>query len=118
MLAVPSTRGQATLRYCLRAPFLASGEMDPSLAQCLLARGHPSPKGSVHTFPKSSCVVVPPPPCCMHVTLYSQSIALGPTTLLSSGWGGVLVGRWQGLDSVLLTWYLSQGHLWRQERGH
>lgn len=73
MAAGPCPRGNATLRDCLGAPLsLASGEMDPSLAQCLLARGGPSPKGSVYTFCKS----LPHLPCCMHVVLYSQSVPL------------------------------------------
>lgn len=48
---VPSPWGYKTLRDCSRAPLPARGELDPFLAQCLLA-GAPPHKGSVYTFRK------------------------------------------------------------------
>lgn len=61
---------------CLRAPLPARGEMDPFFAQCLLA-GALTPGVCIYMF-------TPPLPCCMHVILYSQSVALPPVSSLLS----------------------------------
>lgn len=47
-----------------------------------------------------------------------HSLGSSAPALLLRVEGGVGGGRWQGLDAVLLTWYLSQGDLWRQEQGY
>lgn len=69
MLAVPSARGQATLRYCLRAPFLASGEMDSPLLSASWPGGTPHPRGLYIHF-LSLCRLSPLPhvACMLHST--------------------------------------------------
>lgn len=77
------------LEIASEPPFLANGETDPSLAQCLLARRCPSPKGSVYTFHKS---FRSPPMLHASYTLQPKhspwSCSLYPCLLLL-GWGAV-----------------------------
>lgn len=77
--------GHMPPRGCLRAPLPARGEMDPFLAQCLLA-GAPDPRGLyIHFY-------APPLPCHMHVIFYSQSEALPPVPSALPAPAGVLGG--------------------------
>lgn len=88
------------------------GRWTPPLLSASWPGGGPSPKGSVYTFCKS----LPHLPICMHVILYSQSVALvalGPaaSSLPLAGVGvGVCVTGFRPPELVTAG-------LWRQERG-